>query len=73
MFSWLILSTSFQSVEKQPSIKLTWSKFDQWFSLTLDLHEVGFENTFGTIVNWERWSEIVAVRLTEIASKEIAF
>ena len=31
------------------------------------------ENTFGTIIDWGRWSEIVAVRLPDIASTEITF
>ena len=33
----------------------------------------GLLKTFETIMNWGRWSEIVEVRLPEIASGEIIF
>ena len=37
----------------------------------LALFEGGLLKTFGTIMNWGRWSEIVEVKLPEIASREI--
>ena len=37
----------------------------------LALFEGGLLKTFGTIMNWGRWSEIVEVKLPEIASGEI--
>ena len=39
----------------------------------MDLFEGRLANTFGTIMIWGRWSEIVAVRLPEIASTAVKF
>ena len=35
------------------------------------MFEGGLQKTFGTIINWGRWSEIVKVKLPENASREI--
>ena len=44
----------------------------KFLSKILALFEGGLQKTFGSIINWGRWSEIFEVKLPEIASGEIA-
>ena len=38
----------------------------------LALFEEGLQKTFGIIMNWRKWSEIVEIKLWEFTSREIA-